>query len=46
METFLSWCKSIGSVLHWMTGWIVHPQKGGCCEIDQSIEKEDLKNNE
>lgn len=25
----------VGSnVLHWLTGWIVHPEKGGCCEMD------------
>lgn len=34
METFLQICKAIGSGMHWLTGWLVHPEKGGCCDFD------------
>lgn len=31
------------SVLHWLTGWLVHPKKGGCCEMDKSDIIEQIK---
>lgn len=31
----------VGRFLHWCTGWLVHPDKGGCCEMDIS---EEIKN--
>lgn len=39
METFIKVCVAIGSALHWLTGFFVHPKKGGCCEMTA----EDLK---
>lgn len=41
METFLNICKSIGSALHWLTGWLIHPDVGGCCK--QEVLKEQIK---
>lgn len=44
------WSKIINicsAALHWLTGWIVHPEKGGCCQsykIFEDVEKE--KDNE
>lgn len=40
METFLKVCNAVGAALHWLTGWIVHPGKGGCCEMEK-LEKND-----
>ena len=34
METILKFAKCIGSVIHWLTGWIVHPGDGGCHHTD------------
>lgn len=33
MSAFLKICVAIGSALHWLTGWLVHPKKGGCYEM-------------
>lgn len=33
MSAFLKVCVAIGSALHWLTGWFVHPDKGGCCDM-------------
>lgn len=41
MTTWLKWAEAIGSALHWLTGWIVHPKKGGCCEQEKI--KDDLE---
>lgn len=45
METILKWCCAIGGALHWLTGWLVHPKKGGCCENSEEIKEklDDLK---
>lgn len=40
METFLKCCQSVGAFFHWLTGWLVHPKKGGCCEMDFETLKE------
>lgn len=41
------WSK-IGSAilhfLHWCTGWIVHPDKGGCCQNDFNDVVDEFKN--
>lgn len=42
METWLKWIHAIGSCIHWLTGWMVHPDRGGCCEQDKI--KNDLEN--
>ena len=34
MNAFLSCCRAVGHFVHWLTGWIVHPKKGGCCDMD------------
>lgn len=31
MDTFLNIFHLVGRGLHWLTGWLVHPNKGGCC---------------
>lgn len=31
MDTFLFIIKAVGRVFHWCTGWLVHPDRGGCC---------------
>ena len=46
METLFKWITAVGGVFHWLTGWLIHPDKGGCCHTDQVKEKvENLKNN-
>lgn len=30
--------QTLLSVLHWCTGWLVHPDKGGCCHQDQILD--------
>lgn len=47
METFLSILHGVGKGLHWLTGWLVHPNKGGCC-VNQNpadLLKDELSNN-
>lgn len=42
MEVFVQWIGAIGSLVHWLTGWLVHPTSGGCCQTDkvkENIEK-------
>lgn len=37
--------KSILKFLHWCTGWIVHPDKGGCAyHSADSIVKDSVEN--
>lgn len=24
--------RAVGKLLHYLSGWIVHPDKGGCCQ--------------
>lgn len=34
MEIFMSWIEigeKLTKFLHYLTGWIVHPDRGGCC---------------
>lgn len=31
---FVNVLKIIGHVLHLLTGFLVHPSKGGCCDSD------------
>lgn len=46
METFLSILSAVGKGLHWLTGWIVHPSKGGCCQNQNPVDllKDDFVN--
>lgn len=39
MNTFFKWIGIIGNAIHWLTGWLVHPNRGGCCEQDAIKEK-------
>lgn len=41
MDSLIKWIKCIGSFCHWLTGWLVHPTKGGCC--DTSTVKENCE---
>lgn len=34
----------LGKILHYFTGFLVHPQRGGCC--DPNIFSSENKNNE
>lgn len=37
--------ESVGKILHWITGFFVHPEKGGCCHgLPEFKKDEDLKN--
>lgn len=31
VEGFWNIFQFIGKVAHWVTGFLVHPEKGGCC---------------
>ena len=43
----MRWFSAIGGIVHWLTGWLIHPDKGGCCHQDQISEKfKDLKSEE
>lgn len=33
----------VGKIFHWLTGWLAHPEKGGCCDGDFSV-KSDIDN--
>lgn len=44
METFLKWIGAIGSAIHWITGWLVHPKDGGCCKQTDDEIKEKFDN--
>ena len=49
MEKVLDILCIVGKILHWCTGWLAHPLKGGCCETSNPFnlfsedEKENLK---
>lgn len=43
----MSWAaivRAAGSFVHWLTGWIAHPDKGGCCSTSPTDYVNDLKN--
>lgn len=43
----MSWAaivRCVGSFVHWLTGWIAHPDKGGCCSTTPTDYVNDLKN--
>ena len=47
METVLKWITAIGGAVHWLTGWLIHPDRGGCCHTEEINEKfNNLKNEE
>lgn len=36
------WSKLVhvcSAALHWLTGWIVHPDNGGCCQSHKIFEE-------
>lgn len=39
MDNFISFCDKILRMLHSVTGFFVHPEKGGCCKDDKDSEK-------
>lgn len=46
MDFIVNLGRMVGAVLHWLTGWLVHPNDGGCCKTDQvkTVAKENLEN--
>ena len=40
MESFLKVLHAIGAGIHWFTGWIIHPNRGGCCEMTEKLDKD------
>lgn len=28
---------AIVCAVHWLTCWLVHPEKGGCCSVEEDI---------
>lgn len=41
MNAFLECCRAVGHFVHWLTGWLVHPKRGGCCDMESL---KDVKN--
>lgn len=35
--------EAVVAFLHWCTGWLVHPDKGGCCTHQIEDSWEDVK---
>lgn len=38
--------ESVAKILHWVTGFFVHPESGGCCKGMPHVSKYDLKKEE
>lgn len=41
---FFSIFTCVGKLLHWLTGWIAHPDKGGCIEHSNPLDLVDPDN--
>ena len=42
-QTIIDVGRALGRLIHWCTGWLVHSDKGGCCDQTFDI-KEEVKN--